>query len=365
MNNNLSPQNIEYLRNTVTNLVTSPIIQLQNGLFSINECDGFDCSCVDIGLEAEATIMTLDAIEARQTGLIPAEILGAGNFNTVRKSRTISGRNVALKPCDLHKMVSNRAAFFQKDAQQQKILIGGSTGTYRRNKATKVVQDMMMRVGAPKVMTEVSAGTMRQPDGSQKACMVMDFLGGTTIHREVFPGLAANNGVIKHTIPMTNEFIRHETWIQLEDILTGQIDRHSGNVMYNSGTPVGVDHDMSFPSSYVRPGLTSVIPGIIDDNGQNPWSVPGIRFRNFCMPPVIDKTMYDAIKSIDLKNLESKYRACGLTRFEISAAMRRAEMLQIAADRVQVIAPEAWATSRWVQQLCKRSNFYAFKHAEK
>jgi endo-1,4-beta-D-glucanase Y len=86
------------------------------------------------------------------------------------------------------------------------------------------------------------------------------------------------------------------------------------------------------------------------------------------MPPVIDREMYKVIMAIDLNELKNMYEECGLTRFEIQAAMSRAEALKSAAQRLikqgRVIDPNRWVEVSTAEgSRCTIRNFYAARHS--
>jgi hypothetical protein len=241
-------------------------------------------------------------------------------------------------------------------------MIGRGSGSYGKNKATAKLQDMLVDIGrreritVPRVVATVSAATM-----NGTPYIAMEALKGGTL------GKAASQDSIRYT----NEFVRRETWMQLQDILTGQIDRHGNNVILTKDGPVAIDHDLSFPTNPPR-DFAATVPTEIAVAQQRQGklvgrAVDGISRRNYCMPPVIDKEMYKVIMAIDLNDLENMYKECGLTRFEIRAAMSRAWALQSEAQRLmdqgRVIDPNRWAVvSTKKKGPCNGDNFYALRH---
>jgi hypothetical protein len=144
--------------------------------------------------------------------------------------------------------------------------------------------------------------------------------------------------------------------------------------MQTKDGPVAIDHDLSFPTNPPR-NCASLVPTLIavpfqvqteDGIRVRERAVDNVFYRNYCMPPVIDREMYNVIMAIDLQNLEATYRECGLTRFEIGAAMGRARGLQAAAqwlwEQSRVIEPTRWAESQRVKNFCNDQNFYAARH---
>jgi hypothetical protein len=364
--NDLLPEEIKTLGQPLRDLCSKPIIRWGKDFFSINEID-CDPHCLEIAFKAEAIEILLDAKESGQVELeknVPPKIvtLGSGEFNTVKLAHTGKEGHgpVALKPCDQSKKEANAKGFAQTTLETQK-MIGRASGNYGRNKATAKLQDVLANIGqrvgitVPRVVATVSAATM---EGIP--CVAMEALEGGII------GKAANDGKIEYN----NEFVRRETWMQLQDILTGQIDRHGGNVILTKDGPVAIDHDLSFPTDPPR-DCAAIVPfdiavdHVIDDKPYE-LAVDGVSPRNYCMPPVIDWEMYKVIMAINLTELKNMYEECGLTRFEIKAAISRAEALKEAAQQLpkrRVIDPNRWAVvSTKKKGPCNDCNFYAARH---
>ncbi|MDR0741940.1 MAG: hypothetical protein LBE98_00545 [Puniceicoccales bacterium] len=178
-------------------------------------------------------------------------------------------------------------------------------------------------VDVPHVIATVSAAEME---------------GIPSIATEMLEGETLRHNVNEHSIDFfNNEFVRWETWIQIQDVLTGQIDRHWSNIIVTKDGPIGIDHDLSFPTNTPQ--------------------------NCCCIPPVIDREMYSVIMAINLSRLQAMYQECGLTRPEVSAAMARAEGLQARAqelmDQDLVIEPDQWEASPLMRTHCNPQNFYA------
>jgi hypothetical protein len=232
-------------------LCSKPIIQLEESeksLFSINESNCHP-HCLEIALKAESIEILLDAKESGYVELeknVPPRIktLGSSSFNTIRLAHT--GKNgqgaVALKPCDQSKREANVDEFVET-SQISQVIIGRGSGNYGRNKATAKLQDMLINIDrgvgitVPHVVAIFSATTVQGTP-----CIAMEALKGETV------GKTSDDGKIKYN----NEFVGRETWIQLQDILTGQIDRHGNNIILTKDGPVAIDHDLSFPTSPPR-----------------------------------------------------------------------------------------------------------------
>jgi DNA-binding transcriptional ArsR family regulator len=378
--NDLSKDEMLKLKQGLRKLCGTPIIKCSNGDFPINEYD-HDPHCLDIALKAESLEILLDAKACGQVGLeknVPPEVkvLGKGQMNTVQLAHRkpgIDGREasgpIALKPCD-H---SKSADVLKTGAKAMKTIIGTATGSYRRNLATAGVQNMLCKIGTgmtidvPRVIASVSAAEI-----NGIPCIAMEMLEGKNINECI------NRGSIKQNeVPADGgQFICRETWTQIHDILTGQLDRHCANMMVTKNGPTAIDHDLSFPTKSARKFADSVPEtlvaifqnsnGLLWEGSTTGQSVDGISVRNYCMPPIIDRDMYNVIMAIDLDELKNMYQGCGLTRPEIDAAMARARGLKDAAQRLMgyglVIEPGEWESSPLVQEWCNRLNSYAYRH---
>jgi hypothetical protein len=368
LKNDLTKEEILTLKQELRKLCGDPMIRhpgYPNFPYSINEWDS-DPHCRDIALQAESLEILLDAKACGQVGLEknvppPIKTLGSGDFNTVQRAHTKKKRKgpIALKPCDQSKREKGPAAFAQGAADVQ-LYIGTASGSYRRNKATARVQAMFDSIGeqnsieVPHVIASVSAAEM-----SGIPSIATEMVEGQTVYK------------VRDKINYNNEFVRRETWMQIQDVLTGQIDRHGGNVMLTkAGRPVAIDHDLSFPTNPPR-NFAGIIPTMIavpfqTRFGHRERAIDNVSWRNYCMPPVIDQDMYNVIIAIDLGELKATYEECGLTRPEISAAMARAQGLKDAAWRMgregRVIGPTYWLDSPVVRHSCNASNFYAYRH---
>jgi hypothetical protein len=374
--NDLTKEEILTLKQELRKLCGDPIIRhprYSNFLYSINEWDS-DPHCRNIALQAESLEILLDAKACGQVGLeknIPpkVEVRGCG-VNTVAWAHTKAGTNegnatgqVLLKPCDQSKRDVDPRAFTQRAAIVQSH-IGTASGSYRRNQATTRVQAMFDSIGkqnnieVPHVIASVSAAEMS---------------GIPSIATEMFNGPSvAGRSPYGTNVDIGSEFVRKETWMQIQDVLTGQMNRNGHNVVLTKNGPVAFDHDSSFPTNPPR-NFAGTVPWVLGPTSQTPFgprgrAIDNISWRNYCMPPVIDRDMYNVIIAIDLGELKATYEECGLTRPEISAAMARARGLHNAAlwmeKEGRVIGPNQWVDSPVVQQECNASNFYARRHCD-
>jgi hypothetical protein len=76
---------------------------------------------------------------------------------------------------------------------------------------------------------------------------------------EMLEGEILEKAAEDRKIDYNHNFIRRETWMQLQDVLTGQIDRHGDNVMLTKDGPVAIDHEFSFPTNSPR-GVANMVP---------------------------------------------------------------------------------------------------------
>ncbi|MDR0742139.1 MAG: hypothetical protein LBE98_01605 [Puniceicoccales bacterium] len=251
--NDLTTDEITNLKSMLWTLCGAPIIKCSNGYFSINECD-HNSHYRAIALRVESLEILLDAKACGQVRLernIPPPLrdLGIGAFNTVQLAHRKPGVGmgeasdpIVLKPCDQSKSEIDLDTFTW-DAGTVQECVGTASGSYRRNRATSMVQDMLCEIGqtngieVPHVIATVSAAEA-SIEGKRTPCIAMEMLDGKTVRS------AVSEGELRYD----NEFIRRGTWIQIQDILTGQIDRHRGNVMLTVDGPVAFDHDLSFPT---------------------------------------------------------------------------------------------------------------------
>ncbi|MDR2432473.1 MAG: hypothetical protein LBD34_01845 [Puniceicoccales bacterium] len=355
--NNLSLDEISTLRTALTDFSgKEEVIRLYPGHSSSIKASDHNQYCFNIALKVEAIEILLDAKEKGYVGLErngSPKPLGRGQYNVVQRAYTKKNKKgaVALKPCDRFKQKQDPAKF-GNDSQSTQVFLGCTCGSYSRNKATSKVQDMFCAIGkakrinVPRVVASVFAAEM---DGVP--CIAMKRLNGPTLWQ------AAKEETIKYD----NDFICQETWLQLQDILTGQIDRHANNVILTKNGPVAFDNDLSFLTSR---GRTSA--GVITKTLSSIDGVGGVDLKNYCMPPVIDENMCEVIEAIELDKLENMYRKCGLTSLEIEPALARAQALKKKVEKLKqrglVIKPNEWARSKKVRKHCNKNNFYALFH---
>ncbi|MDR1528517.1 MAG: hypothetical protein LBS22_02960 [Puniceicoccales bacterium] len=339
------------------------LIRFSDESLSINE-NYYDYNCLGIALQIEAIEMLLDAKEKGCVGLErngQPQTLGQGRYNVVQLAYAKKNKEgpIVLKPCDLSKQRQD-ASTFAHAAQSMQLLIGPACGSYGRNRATSRLQDMFCNIGkknginVPCVMASVFAAEIYGVP-----CIAMERLDGPLLGQALCAG----------EIPCDNSFTCRATWIQVQDILTGQIDRHPNNVIQTKDGLVAIDHDLSFLTCPPR-SFASIIPEVIvmptdriEDGHPVETAVDGVKTSSYCMPPVIDSEMYTVIMGIDLNELGEMYRECNLTRLQIKTAMARAQALKKKVEELKnkqlVIEPNEWAQSEQVKTHCNARNFYA------
>ncbi|MDR1595633.1 MAG: hypothetical protein LBR91_01760 [Puniceicoccales bacterium] len=300
LENEPTPEKIENIRRSVNELGRKEIIHEPNEqeACSINERGAASDSanpCLAISLELESTLIALDAVKAGQSGLITTGKLGQGQCGSVFKATTESKNKIAIKPCDAHRRQKNIEGF-NKGLEIPKGIINSSSGMYRRNLATQGIQQLATRAGLPNVTVGVHAATFIDDDRKHATCMSMDLVQGYDIGTFNRSNDPRKKEYLENFSKDCN-FIRGEATLQLQDVLTGQMDRHSGNVMITTGNDgkfhiIGIDNDLSFPiSADKNPGVANKVPMTLTDEDRREGTL-----RNFCMPPVIDTDIAAPVK---------------------------------------------------------------------
>ncbi len=346
--NYFSKESIKRLRDTLFELSNEPRLVINDICYSISDYDSeselqmgprefpemFKFSeiiqiCIEITLAIEYVLMILDANILGNINLRIFKYLTSGRSNRIFLSRNESQRMV-IRYGDIDKR-NNDFYFFLRRLLSQFVMIGSCTGTYRRILAVLGVRNLMIQRGAPKVI----------PD-----------LFPAVIYGKHFghPIVAFSMPKLKITpFKMTGGSLRQVTWIQLQDCLTGQFDRHYDNILSdNLGDLYAIDHDYCFPTEKVRPNVAGDIPSTMRDleddfvihiYEKNHYCFPNMLLqslhsvdcksdRNYCIPPVIDHEMQRIILSIKEKELRDIYQRSGLTQSEIIPAIKRFHILQ-------------------------------------
>ncbi|MDR2432778.1 MAG: hypothetical protein LBD34_03430 [Puniceicoccales bacterium] len=386
LQNDLSPKEISSLKVAIVNFGSNKeVVRFPDQSLSINESD-HDFNCLEIALRIEAVDILLDAKKKGYVGLErngPTRTLGKGQYNTVWGVFTKKDGQgpIAIKSCDLFKIKKDKKAFAQNVASM-KVFNGHGSGSYRRNKATSKVQYMFHAVGktmgidVPHVAATVSAGEI-----NGVPCIAIEELDDTSLWQNLQNLYNRNpKSIIHDENVLAKQIMRDETWLQLQDVLTGQIDRHANNVTLipmeaakkgrstKNARIVAFDHDMSFPTNPPR-SFASIVPeSIVSSNYPAEVAFDGLKTSNYCMPCIIDTDMFNVIMAIDLNKLENMYKKCGLTRMEISPAMARAQALKNKVRELKqhglVIKPNEWEQSEKVRSLCNNRNCYARWHID-
>ncbi|MDR1438138.1 MAG: hypothetical protein LBI69_03715 [Puniceicoccales bacterium] len=249
--------------------------------------------------------------------------------------------------------------------------------TIGRNLAPQVVNAYLSEIGgAPRVVVEAKLKVANGVPG---------------ISMEQAPGREVMQSAT-WDIANDPEYRRQETWLQLIDCITGELDRHGNNVFYDPKTQklTAIDFDGSFPIQQLR---NAVI--LIDSNGKfrvdNEMrkaikdknlanSIPDCLYivrkdieiacgidelgvQNYCMPPVIDETMKEAILKIDINELQSRLEKTGLSDEQIKAAMVRVQCMKniIGNKKIHTINLLDWNVSANFA-ICECDNCYFLHH---
>ena len=188
-------------------------------------------------------------------------------------------------------------------------------------------------------------------------------------HQEFLQGLAFNQILYRiHKIATPNLDIDFSTplmqkrmsWLHCLDLLTGQVDRHTGNIryqpVYEGGVrvgyePVGIDNDLSFGQHFTD----------ISEAGLVRMSVQGPKH-----PPILfDQEVVDNILRKEWPEWEEELQACGLGESEIQAAKCRYQQISSAircTDSVRVVSH--WNDTTYRQQISTSPvNSYTAHHA--
>ena len=188
-------------------------------------------------------------------------------------------------------------------------------------------------------------------------------------HQEFLQGLAFNQILYRiHKIATPNLDIDFSTphmqkrmsWLHCLDLLTGQVDRHTGNIRYQpvyagdvriGYEPVGIDNDLSFGQHFTD----------ISEAGLVRMSVQGPK-----QPPILfDQGAADNILRKEWPEWEADLQACGLDGSEIQAAKCRYQQISSAikcTDLVRVVSH--WNDATYRQQISTSPvNSYTAHHA--
>ncbi|MDR1255587.1 MAG: hypothetical protein LBJ94_01490 [Puniceicoccales bacterium] len=310
------------------------VIIIGDHSYAISECDHL-WACRNMNLQIEELVILLHAKEIGQEGIGIGASLGSGLVHSVHRAQSNDGRLVALKLCDRAKQRKNEEDF-RLSVRMVNFHIGRVSGNFSRNLASSGLQDMLTAIGrsrpkpikVPSVMVSATAA-----EANGEAYIAMDYVEGKD----------ANNTPIPRDETLSfrqeleeGESLRRETWLQLMDVLTGQVDRNATNVIFDeSKRPISIDHDLSFPTNPPR-SFAGTVPNKIYEMETicGRWrnmAADGQHGFNYCMPPAIDREMYDVVMALDAKPngaLERLYKRCMLPDNAIGAAMERARELQ-------------------------------------
>lgn len=347
---------MSHVRETLFKLCNEPRLQVGDECFSISDYDSegqvdfvgekrlekFVFSqaiqdCFDITVLTEHVVLILDAKILDNVHLKKFKKLAGGHFNDVFLSRD-DGQRLVLRCGDLYRPEIGFRDY-NGAIVHQFLLSGYQTGTYRRILAAMALQSMLCKLGAPEVLLNVFPMIIYGKRGSNPTV-------GFSMQK-----------LQKKPVTLNAEFWRLMVWLQLQDCLAGQSDRHANNVLFKGDEIRGIDHDFSFPNEKRRPSFAGTIPdsivnmedGFIADlyvkhnyffpnmYAQKIQAVDNNGRRNYCMPPVIDSDMKRIILSIQEDELRKIYQNSGLTKSEIVPALKRLHALQ---EKIAALPPE-------------------------
>jgi hypothetical protein len=161
-----------------------------------------------------------------------------------------------------------------------------------------------------------------------KAGQVMDFVKGTSLKSEYE---SRSKSELRDFYRSRWKVVRDLQHLQMIDYITGQLDRHYGNIMISGSRAIGIDHDFSFGS--VATGSISRLARI---NGQ---------VHNKGLPQFITKQFARKIKRMKPEKLEKQVKGKILPA-EVAAVKNNLVAAQTAIDAKKVVQldnkPQAW-----------------------
>ncbi|MDR2340862.1 MAG: hypothetical protein LBD72_00790 [Puniceicoccales bacterium] len=264
--------------------------------------------------------------------------LGSGAFNSTFLFAPGSGEMKVFKPLSIEKSLVAR----RKDNRWNIRAGVDLNNTANRNLGTCAVAELFGH-------QELVVGTRM---------VVVNGRVGLSMERA--SGISVSNASRKHGLALRNDpqFQRQCSWLQLQDCITGNIDRHFRNLNWDrkSKRLMAFDNDMAFIDgdgrsfgdtipeslyfsvSIVREGSTREVMRSAD--GKSP--------RNYCCPPVIDEEMREKVLALGEETLRNSLQNSGLSQRQIKAAcsrLRRLKELIQDSAKVTVIPLDGWGES--------------------
>jgi hypothetical protein len=119
--------------------------------------------------------------------------------------------------------------------------------------------------------------------------------------------------------------------LQWEDALTGQVDRHSGNIFIDpkTGKVTAIDHDAAFGSNALASNPMAMA------RNENDLFSPTGKSHNRGLPDLIDATTAAKFRNLDWSEMAAAYQKAGLSQTEIAAAKDRLDVIRIHIDKLE------------------------------
>jgi hypothetical protein len=349
----LSEQGWQTCRNRLWQLMEEECIPIENGgPDGLMEAAHWSPELTAVAREMEELQLLLDAKRGETVPkILSITPLSEGSFQPVLVAISEGGERFVLKPSDAamerylrEENDGMREKKFKKKFASTTSFLGTALGTYARNLAAGGIEKLL---ASPHVVASVFAFA----DSNGDTSIAMEYANG---HPADFSkqGRTAIDDQAKgkrEELARAGRFQRQATWLQLQDCLSGQLDRHTRNVYHSGERILAFDHDLSFPRLSHR-SFAADVPltlGIRREKRQLE-RVDGSWGRNYAMPPLIDGEMLLAIRRLSILDLESLYRSVGLTRLEIHPALARAEKMKNLAEKMEkdgrVISTDDWGS---------------------
>ncbi len=240
-------------------------------------------------------------------------------------------RDVIDKIKDLNSKMSLRDSFRTTFVSQGNI--SGHLDMYGANKGTTIVEELL----GTHTCAQISAAL--DHDGNAYIAM------GKALGKDMFHQTTMFYDKSDYTIKTDNgegelvsinlktqvKIMAECSALQALDCITGQMDRHPGNIMSEDGLHfIGIDNDLGFITPERRPELANKVNNVIRDPSKTSnQSLDGNSPRNFCMPPVLDVDTANKILQLDPGKLEGRLKdETTLPESAIKAAKERLEIVK-------------------------------------
>jgi hypothetical protein len=262
----------------------------------------------------------------------------------------------------------------------------GNINFYANNIATSRTQDMLGEIGKSRdiVVKNVMVKSFGALDKDGKTYIGSEFVEGTALsdmdHQKI------------EELRKNGEFRRQEAWIQINHVITGQVDGHGENIKVkqtNGGGDIEIkafDNDLAFPPSDQQKSLAvsripytggitwtdpkgNAMPSILGTNASTPKDeLDDVLIKKFVPPPIMDEGQFTVITNINLAEYDSMLADCGIGPDEREATRNRVGALIAHAYQLKregrIIKPTEWGTSQLIEEVCTPMNFYPFAHGK-